>query len=270
MGDVLYLPPPEPLWFVSSEVLTNLLHVELSLLRDLIATHPELRSLLDTPVATVSERKICFTALGHRKVLEMISEMFAARYEQPSLSDEEQLALGQTNGLVTGDAPSWVLEMDRVVEQLPTHLFVALPQNLRTAGFNQNDASQMQAVQALSRIERLQMLIETVFDEQVRRLEKRWSAAASVLPSQPLRVTKRKLRRRRDKLRAERDEIIAQIAEVTGTPGEFLREMDSRKVTPQPTWQWPGSWVRAYQDPRLRRLIHQDKSRAILRARRRK
>jgi hypothetical protein len=268
MGDILNLPAPEPFWFVNSELLEELLRVELLVINRLLTQHPELRSLLDTSVATVSDRKTCFTVLAHRMVLEMISEMFAARYEEPPLTGEESNAWSATRGLVTSDAPDWVLEMDRVVERLPNHLSCALPQALRTGGFNQNNTAQMEAIRRLNTIGQLKTLIETVFDQQLRRLEKRWSASSSLLPSQPPRVSTRKSRRRSDKQLADRDTRIAEIAEVAKTPAEFLRMMDERKVQPHPTWNgWPGSWAKAYQNPRLRKLIHQDKSRARLRAR---
>jgi hypothetical protein len=132
MGDISYLPPPDPFWFANSELLKELFRFELSLINRLLTQHPELRSLLDTSVATVSDRRICFTVLAHRKVLEMIDEMFADRYENPSLTGEESDAVKATSNLVAGDAPDWVLEMDRIVEQLPNHLFSALPQALCT------------------------------------------------------------------------------------------------------------------------------------------
>jgi hypothetical protein len=271
MGDILHLPPPEPFWFANLELLEELFRFELSLMNRLLTQHPELRSLLDTSIATVSDRKICFTVLAHRKALEMINEMFADRYENPSLTGEESKVVSATNSLVTSDAPDWILEMDRVVERLPNHLFGALPQVLRTGRFNENEAAQMEAIRSLSTIEQLQTLIETVLDQQLGRLEERWSATSSLLPSQPQRVNTKKSRRRRDKQRAERDKLIAEIADVAKTPTEFLRSMDERKVQPQPTWnEWPGSWGQAYQNPRLRTLIHQDKSRAISRARRHK
>jgi hypothetical protein len=65
-----------------------------------------------------------------------------------------------------------------------------------------------------------------------------------------------------------RDKLIVEIDAVSPTVVEFLKVMDERKVKHQPTWSgWPGSWVEAYKNPRLRKLIHQDKSRAIARAR---
>jgi hypothetical protein len=79
---------------------------------------------------------------------------------------------------------------------------------------------------------------------------------------------KRNPRRRRDKQRVVRDKLIAELDEIAETPEQFIRLMDERKVQPQPTWKtWPGTWVQAYKDPRLRALIHKDKSRALKRAR---
>ncbi|HUJ30546.1 MAG TPA: sigma factor-like helix-turn-helix DNA-binding protein [Candidatus Acidoferrum sp.] len=190
MGDTLQLPPPEPFWFVNSELLEELLRAELSLMSRLLAHHPELGSLLDAPVATVSERKACFIVLAHRKVLEMVCEMLAARYEQPTLSDEESNALSATSNLVTIDAPEWVLETDRLVETLPFHFIGALPQTLRIERFMENDVEQIAALGTLSTVEQLQTLIESVFDQQLQRLEKRWSAGIPTAQiEQPL-VTK--------------------------------------------------------------------------------
>jgi hypothetical protein len=273
MGDISYLPPPDPFWFASSELLDELLRVELSLINRLHKQQPELRGLLDNSAATASDRKTCFTLLAHRKVLEMISEMFAARYEVPSLTDEESNGWNATSGFVTSDAPDWVLDMDRVMERLPNHIFKALPEALRTGRTNQNDAAQMDAIRGLGTLGQLQSLIERVFDKQLGRLEARWSASSSLIPSQPPPriIKKKKSRRRHDKQRADRDKLIAEIAEAAETPAEFLRLMDERKVPRHPTWNgWPGSWAKAYRDPHLRKLIHQDKSRAILRARRHK
>jgi hypothetical protein len=271
MGDTLYLPPPEPFWFVNSELLEELLRADLSLISRLLVQHPELHSLLDTPVATVSDRKTCFTVLAHRKVLEMISEMFAARYEEPSLSDEESNAASATSNLVTIDAPEWVLEMDRVAQTLPFHLFGALPQALRVGRFKENDAEQIAALGTLNTVEQLQTLIENVFDQQSQRLEKRWSAATTVVQVATRPSNKPKFRRTRNKQRIIRDRMIAEIDSISPTVTAFLQLMDERKVNPQPTWSgWPGSWKEAYKNPRLRALIHKDKSRALTRAARHK
>ena len=270
MGDTLHLPPPDPLWFVKSELLEGLLRAELSLMNRLLAHHPGLVSLLDAPVATVSERKTCFIVLAHGKVLEMVCEMFDARYEQPSLGDEESKALSATSNLVTIDAPEWVLEMDRVVQTLPFHLFGALPQALRVGCFKENDAEQIAALGTLNTVEQLQTLIENAFDQQLQRLEKRWSATTVVqVATRP--SNKPKFRCTRNKQRIIRDRMIAEIDSISPTITEFLQLMDERKVTPQPTWsRWPGSWKEAYTNPRLRALIHKDKSRALTRASRHK
>jgi hypothetical protein len=81
--------------------------------------------------------------------------------------------------------------------------------------------------------------------------------------------TKRTSRRTHDKRRMKRDKLIAGIDEVSPTINGFLKLMDERSVQPQPTWSgWPGSWSKAYLDPCLRKLIHQDKSRALARVQR--
>lgn len=111
----------------------------------------------------------------------------------------------------------------------------------------------------------LQTAIETVRNEEI--------AAAGAIPRQAiggekLEANKRKPKRKRDRQRMIRDNLIAELDEIAETPGEFLRLMDERNVKPQPTWnEWPGSWVKAYLNPRLRDLIHKDKSRALSRAR---
>jgi len=266
MGDI-----SDFFWFANSELLKELFHVELSLLNRLLTQDPELRSLLDTSVATVSDRKTCFTVLAHRMILEMISETFDALYEKLSLTGEESNTVSATGSLVGSDAPDWVLEMDRVVERLPHHLFGALPQALRVGRFKENDPEQIAALGTLSTVEQLQVLIESVFGQQLQRLEKRWSAATSVVQVATWPSNKLKFRRTRNKQRITRDRMIAQIDSISPTIPEFLQLMDERKVDPQPTWSgWPGSWKDAYKNPRLRVLIHKDKSRALTRAARHK
>jgi hypothetical protein len=271
MGDTLHLPPPEPFWFVNSELLEGLLRAELSLMNHLLAHHPDLGSLLDAPVATLSERKTCFIVLAHRKMLEMVCEMFDARYEQPSLGDEESKALSATSNLVTIDAPEWVLEMDRVVQTLSFHLFGALPPALRVGRFKENSSEQIVVLGTLSTVEQLQTFIEKVFDQQSQRLEKRWSAVTTVVQLATRLSKKPKFRRTRNKQRIIRDRMIAEIDSISPTITGFLQLMDERKVKPQPTWSgWLGSWEVAYKNPRLRALIHKDKSRALTRASRHK
>ena len=54
--------------------------------------------------------------------------MFDARYEKYPLTVEESSAWNATSSLVTSDAPDWALEMNRVVDRLPSHLVEALPE----------------------------------------------------------------------------------------------------------------------------------------------
>jgi hypothetical protein len=180
-------------------------------------------------------------------------------------------ALSHTNNLVAADAPSWVLEINEVVGLLPFRIYDALPEPLRTQGYDANNSEQVASIKSaadrLSTVEQIQALTQRVLNQQLRRLEQRWSATLLQVPQSK----KRKARRTRDKLRMFRDQLIAGIDDVARTNSEFLHLMDERKVKPQPTWnQWPGSWVQAYKDPRLRELIHKDKSRSIARARNRR
>lgn len=277
MNDIGYVPEdPQPFWFIDLELAGNFLHAEIAKVNGLIEECPQIRSSFDVPESTVSQRGLCFTLLAHRKVLDVIYDRFASLYEDsPSLGEEESRALQSTNGLVTADAPDWTLEMNRVAELLPSHIFTALPQPLRAGGYNTNDPAQMKIIESaadsLRSLESLQTLIDGVIDQQLARLTTRWSvpvtAREAYLPQNL--PKKRKGHRTRDKVRAARDREIAEIDSVSETPAEFLRLMDERRIKPQPTWsRWPGSWQKAYQDSRLRPLIHQDKSRALARARR--
>jgi hypothetical protein len=125
----------------------------------------------------------------------------------------------------------------------------------------------MQAIESarrtLSNVEQIQALNRRVMDEQLQRLAGRWLAEPQIRKPK-----KGKVRRRPDELRMLRDKAIAEIADVSETITEYLKLVDERKVKPQPTWSgWPGSWREAYKIPRLRELIHKDKSRALARVR---
>lgn len=266
MNDIAYVPDdPQPFWFVDSKLTGDLLRAEIAKVNGLVEQYPQIRSFFGVPESTVSQRGLCFTLLAHRKVLDVIYDRFASFYEDsPSLGEEESRALQSTNGLVTADAPDWTLEMNRVAELLPSHIFFALPQSLRAGGYNTNDAAQMKIIEStadsLRSVERLQTLIEGVIDQQLARLTRRWPVPK-----------KKKVHRTQDKVRGRRDQLIAEIDDISQTFTEFIRIMDERNVKPQPTWSgWPGSWKEAYKNRRLRRLIQQDKSRALLRARRHK
>ena len=276
-----YFSPPRPLWFVSDELLTNILRAEIDFVMQLLAKCSDPRKFFDSADATVQQRTTCFTLLAHRELMDIIYETFSQRWEQsPPLDDAESNALNQTRNLVPMDAPTWVLEMQQVVEHLPVHIHNALPEPLRKGGFgfNRDNVEQMEAIQlateGLSSVAAIQALTEQVLDQQLQRLQGRWSVEirepqiVQFGESQLPRARKRKGRRRADKQRMLRDRLIAEIDDVAKSVSEFLQLMDQRKIEPQPTWKgWPGSWVAAYKDRRLRVLIHKDKSRALSRVR---
>jgi hypothetical protein len=268
----------EPLWFPSDELLTSVLHAEISTMMQLLAKSPDLRSQFDTPDATVPQRNVCFALLAHRKVISTILDTLAWRYIEPSLNDEESQALRLTYDLVADDAPAWALEMQRVMERLPAHIYASLPEPLRRGGYNPGNAEQKHAAESakdtLNTVDQIRALTERVIDQQLTRLNSRWPTPEQQVYTvpvhgAPLQTSKKPKRQRtRDKERMRRDKQIFEIDDAAETPTEFLKIMDERKVRPQPTWKrWSGSWVKAYQDLHLRKLIQQDKSRAIARFR---
>jgi len=171
----------EPLWFPGDELLTSVLHAEISAVMQLLAKHPDLPDLFDTPDVTVPQRNICFALLAHRKLIETISNTLAGRQEQPALNEAESHTLHCIYSLVADDAPAWALEMQRVIDRLPAHIYASLPEPLRRGGYNPDDAEQMQAIESakktLSSVEQIQALTGRVFDQQLHRLTRRWSAA---------------------------------------------------------------------------------------------
>jgi len=265
----------EPLWFPSDELLTSVLHAEINTVMQLLGKYPDLRNQFDIPDTTVLQRNSCFWLLAHRKIVDMILDTLAGRQEQPALNDVESDTLRGTYNLVADDAPAWALEMRAVVEGFPAHIYASLPEPLRRGGYNPVNSEQMEAMESakktLGTVEQIQTLIEGVFDQQLHRLQQRWpTPMPQVHIVQPNGVlhgsTTPKKQRARDKERIRRDKQIYEIDDVAETPTEFLKIMDERKVKPLPTWiGWPHSWVKAYQDPHLRKLIQQDKSRAIAR-----
>jgi len=277
------LSAPHPFWFASPDLLTSVLASEVTAVSQLLASYPNIRDLFDTPDPTVPERRACFEVLAHRMIMDIIYEMFAARYEQsPSLGNTEANVLSRTQSLVSADAPTWAMEIEKIVAQLPFHIVRALPEPLRTQGYDSNNAEQIATIKAaadtLASDEQIHSLTARVLDEQLLRLQRRWSADTPRVPDVVVRTAvgpndaasvrpkKRKPPRKRDVKQMFRDKLIAEIAEISKTREEFLMRMDNRNVGPQPTWDnWPGSWVMAYKNPRLRDLIQKDKSRALSR-----
>jgi hypothetical protein len=274
MNDNMYIPDPMTFWFVDLEIAAELMRAEFARINALAKRDPQIRSVLDSDTASSSQRQLCFELLAHRKVLEIVEECFVQRHLQPpALGEEESIAATFSNNLVIGDAPDWVLQMTRTVDRLAVHLRDALPAALQIEGYS-DDPLRIEAIQSardtLNTVEEVQNFIEKVLTQQFGRIAGRWSTPST---TERKLATVRRRRRTRDKQRLYRDQEIAEIDECAPTISEFLRLMDERGILPQPTWKdWPtsGKWVEGYKNPRLRVLIHKDKSRAIKRYRDRK
>jgi hypothetical protein len=262
MSEAFYMPYPQPFWFVDSEVLMDLIAAEIALTARLLTENPEVPNWFENSETDTRQRKICFTVAARRTILADVSETIAARYEVARpLNEDESETIRRINNLIASDAPAWASEMQRVIERMPTHLYAGLPESLRRARIDES-IEQTQAIEALSTVEHIQTFIQGVIDQQAERLAKRWTKP--VITIEVPRPQKPKIRRARDKQRATRYQVIAEIAGYSESQAEFLKSMDDRKVRPQPTWVgWPDSWSKAYKDKRLRKLIQQDKSRAL-------
>jgi hypothetical protein len=191
-----------PFWFANEELLTDLLRDEIHLVTQLFARYPELREFFDRPDASVEQRAACFTVLAHRTLMDWIDETFLGRYQaSPSLDDEEKDVLGRTQNLFADDAPSWVLEVNRVAELLPSRIYDALPEPLRRSGFHASDPAQAEVINSaavkLSSIQEIQTLSRKVFDQQLQRLERRWATAKKQVAAPP--QTERKKSKRQPK-----------------------------------------------------------------------
>jgi hypothetical protein len=274
---------PCPFWFLDPDLLLSFWLTEINTAAQLLANHPELPILFDIPKPTVAQRRVCFDLLAHRKLIELVEEAQLGRYaDLPSLSDVQSDAITRTHNLVPADAPEWAREMKRVVDRLPFRIKETLPGPLQTEGYFPDNEERREAVRSaaapLSTVEQLQMLVKGVMDGQMHRLAERWSATSAVAnPSNTTHTNQlqaaeagrhvRKTARRRNERGMKRDKLIAEIAGISKTAAEFVRRMDERDVQPQPTWEgWPGTWTAAYRNEHLRKLIHQDKSRALFRA----
>ena len=176
----IYIGHPQPFWFVESDLLADLLCAEISRVNTIRDQHGNLDVFFESPDASKSQRKIFFLVLAHGKVLDIISELFASRYEPgPQLSKEDTRILHWVSGLVASDAPDWVLETNRVADRLPEHLKDALPEPLRAESYTTDDPVRMRAIEAavktLNTLENLQSLIARVVDQQFDRLSQRWA-----------------------------------------------------------------------------------------------
>lgn len=171
-----------PFWFASEELLTDLLRDEIHLVTQLFARHPDLREFFDLPGASAEQGATCFAVLAHRRLMDEIYETFAGRYQQsPSLGDEEKDVLRRTQALVTDDAPAWALEVDRVAELVPSRIYDALPELLRRGGYYASNPAEVEIIRSAANkvsSEQMHALTEKVLDQQLRRLEGRWSVPA--------------------------------------------------------------------------------------------
>ena len=235
---------PRPFGFATSELLTGVLRAEINLVSQLLAKYPNVRKLLDEPHATVQQRTACFTLLAHRKLMEMISEVFASRHqESPALSDVESDAVRRTNNLVADDAPAWALEMHQVVERLPAHIYAELPEPLRTAKDLLNNAEQLQALTA------------RVLDQQSKRLVQRWSKGVVKVRG----PNKRKGWEQREKLYEAIRRALNANRSLQGI--ELCAELDRRHAPPLCDWVVRGEWRKgltwkeAWSNKRLRSRI---------------
>jgi len=276
------LSSDNPFWFANDALITEFWHAEIRSIVELFAKHLDLIQFFDLPEANAQQRAACFALLAHCKLVGEIDERFLGFHEQPpSLSDEEEEIFERTHSLFDVDAPAWVLEVDQVAELLPSRIFNALPEPLRAGGygFARDNPERMQAIEAaidtLSTVEKVRALTECVLEQQLKRLGNRWAAATPALnATREIIVRERspkrpKGRKKHDEQRRCRDKLVAEIADISPTLHEYLKLMDECKVQHPPTWSgWPGSWSEAYKNPRLRKLIHQDKSRALDRVRR--
>jgi hypothetical protein len=251
-------------WFGNEELLTRILAAEIDAVMQVFANYPDLRKLYDAPEATRPQRTACFTLLAHRKIMEMVYETFAGRYEQsPSLGETEEDALIRTNNLVTADAPAWVLEVSEIVERLPSYIYDALPEPLRMGGYDANNPEQVEIVKSaagtLSSVEQIRALTEGVIDQQLGRLERRWSAIPAtivrVLEPNKRGPNKRKGWEQREKLYGAIREILTRNPSLQGM--KFCAELDKRHAPPLYDWmklgQWPDglTWKEAWNNPDL-------------------
>jgi len=258
--DDIYPSSPRPFWFASEDLLTEVLLTEINAVNQLFARYPDLPILFDRPQAAVLQRTACFALLAHRKLMGIIYETFASRYEQtPPLGEDESNALRRTHSLVAADSPSWVLEMNEVVERLPLYIHNELPGPLRLGGFDSNNLAQVEAIRSaaktLSTVDQIQALTRGVLDQQLQRLERRWSATAM-----PVRgPNKRRGWEQKQKLYVAIQKVLSAKQDLQGM--EFCAELDKRHALPLYDWTKRGewreglTWKEAWGDPDLKRKI---------------
>jgi hypothetical protein len=275
-----------PFWFVNEKLLVALLTDEFRLIAQLFAKYPKLREFFDLPEALSEQRSASFILLAHRRLIEEIEEKFLGMYQQPpSLAEEEKNVIPLMQNLFADDAPAWVLEANQVAELLPSRVYEQLPEPLRRGGgFYANDPVQTEliatAARELSSVEKIRALSEMVIDQQLKRLEGRWSASiSSISQSQSVqqpRTTSTKQTRRtinregweqRLKLYSAIQNVLNRDCSLQGI--EFCAQLDTRHAPPLYDWvkkgQWREglTWKEAWGDPRLRKKIRRVRQEAM-------
>lgn len=288
-----------PFWFANEGLLTDLLRDEIHLVTELFAKYHDLAEFFDLPEASVEQRAACFAVLAHRTIMDEIYETFAGRQEQsPSLGEKEIDVLRRTGTLFDSDAPGWVLELNEVAQRLPARIYDALPEPLRRGGgFYASNPAQAALIEStakeLSSVQKIQALSEMVFDQQLKRLEGRWSAAQHVtnvvreiivqeresktaqqagagrvtLGGQTRRMNKRQGWEQKLKLYGAIQTTLNRNSSLEGI--EFCAELDIRHAPPLYDWMKTGqwreglTWKEAWGDPRLRKKIRRVRQEAM-------
>lgn len=244
--------PPRPFWFASEELLTDLFHAEIKTVAQLLAERPNLASLFEVPEATIPECRACFMLLAHRKIVETIDDTFVAREQSPSLGGNEKDVLKSAQNLFADDAPAWVLEVNEVAGLLPSRIYDTLPEPLRRGGLNRDDPEQVRAFEsARNDLGEMQALIGRVLEEQLRRLEDRWTAPA-VRGRGP---NKRKGWEQKLKLYDVIQRVLSANPKLEGMA--FCAELDKHHAKPlldwveKKLWREGLTWKEAWGDPAL-------------------
>lgn len=279
-----------PFWFASEKLLADLLRAEIHSVTELFARHPDLPEFFDLPEATAPQRVACFSLLAHCTLRDTIYDTFAGRYEQsPSLGDEEQDVLRRTRNLFASDAPAWVLGVNEMAELLPSRIFDALPEPLHRGGFIDDNSAEAEAIKAaaseIGSVQQIQALSRKVLDQQLQRLQRRWTADISAIGHSPrdqhpraILVTSGEQKRRMNKRKGweQKAKLYSAIQNALNRNPmpqgiEFCAELDKRHAPPLYDWvkasEWPEglTWKEAWANRRLRKKIRRVRQEAMKR-----
>jgi hypothetical protein len=263
-ADLLCRQEPSPFWFVSTDLLMDLLSAELRLVGSLFAENPQLPDWCDSPRTATEQRGICFAVAARGKAMENMSETIASRHEPSGpLNDEESTTFQLISNLIASDAPMWAREMNQVAERMPSHMPAALPDSLRTERFDETNPKQENAIKAFSTLEHIQAFIQTVLDGQWKRLEERWP---STIKSR--RTNKRKGWETRERLYGLIRQVLAANPSLQGS--KFCAELDNHHALPLYDWvkkngEWREglTWKEAWDNSKLRDRIRRVRQEAM-------